>query len=81
MMARVRGVIAASSLLTSILKSSGETSTNTGLAPTKRMASAELIQVKGTVTTSSPGPMPSARSAISRLSVPLATVIACRTPV
>ena len=55
-------------------------STNTGRAPTWEITSAELIQVNGTVMTSSPGPTRSARRAISRLSVPLATVMQCRTP-
>ena len=55
-------------------------STNTGLGADERDASAVLMKVKGTVTTSSPGPMPRARRAISSESVPEATLRQCRTP-
>ena len=52
-------------------------STKTGLAPTSAIISAVAKNVKGTVMTSSPGPMSSAISAISRASVPLATPMQC----
>ena len=45
-------------------------STNTGVAPTWLMASAVAKKVKGVVITSSPGPMPRARRAMTRASVP-----------
>src|SRR5208283_945865 len=60
MIARVRGVIAASILAGSRLPVSGSTSTKTGVAPACRMAVAVAIKVIGVVMTSSPGPMPSA---------------------
>lgn len=55
-------------------------STNTGVAPTSEITSAVEMKVKGTVITSSPGPMPRAINAIWRESVPLETVRQCLTP-
>ncbi len=52
----MRGVIAASSLAGSIVWVARSTSTNTGFAPTSRMASPVAMKVLATVTTSSPGP-------------------------
>ncbi len=80
MIAFVRGVIAASSSAGSMLYVRGSMSTNTGFAPISAIISAVAKNVNGTVTTSSPGPMSSAISAISRASVPLATAMQCRAP-
>ncbi len=54
----------------SMLRVTGSTSTNTGLAPTRRMTLAVATQDSGVVMTSSPGPMPARRSAISSAAVP-----------
>src|SRR6185369_7378194 len=81
MIALVRGVIAASSLETSIFAVSSSTSTNTGLPPMSTIISAVAAKVNGVVTTSSPGLIPSAISAISRASVPEATARQCLAPV
>ena len=80
MIARVRGVIAASTWSGSMAKSSARTSTKTGLAPAWRMTLAVALNVKLTVMTSSPGPMPRPRRTASWATVPLAMKIACRTP-
>ena len=77
MMARVRGVIAASISDASMLQVSGSMSTNTGLPPSSTIISAVAAKVKGVVMTSSPGFRSSAISAISSASVPLATVMQC----
>ena len=69
----VCGVMAASSWLGSMVKVSGSTSTNTGRAPFRRMASPVAMKVLETVTTSSSGPTPNAFRARVRASVPLAT--------
>ena len=65
MMARVRGVIAASTCSRSMLRESSPTSTNTGRAPTRTMTFAVATKLSAGVMTSSPGPMPQASSAIS----------------
>ena len=65
MMARVRGVIAASTCSRSMLRESRPTSTNTGRAPTRMMTFAVATKLSAGVITSSPGPMPQASSAIS----------------
>jgi len=70
MMARVRGVMAASSLSRSILRVTGSISANTGVAPTSMMTLAVATHDTGVVMTSSPGPMPAMRSAISMVQVP-----------
>ena len=56
-----------------MLQVSGSTSTNTGFAPSSTIISAVATKVNGVVITSSPGLTPSAISAISSASVPLAT--------
>jgi hypothetical protein len=55
-------------------------STKTGVAPTRLMASAVAKKVKGVVITSSPGPTPRARRAMTKASVPEFTPMACFTP-
>ena len=57
-MARVFDVIAASILVTSILRVLGSQSTNTGVAPASQMASAVAKKVLDVVMISSPGPRP-----------------------
>jgi hypothetical protein len=59
---------------------SRSTSQKTGVAPVGGIASALAQNVKDGTTTSSPGPTPSARSAIVIASVPFATPIACFAP-
>ena len=81
MMARVRGVMRASTKEASRLQVPGSTSTNTGLPPSSTIISPVAANVKGLVMTSSPGFKSSAISAISSASVPLATVTQCRLPV
>ena len=80
MMARVRGVIAASSSDTSMSRVCGSTSTKRGRAPQRTMASAVAANVFATVITSSPAPTPMAPSASSSASVPLAQAIVSPTP-
>ena len=58
--ARVRGVIRASSLSGSRLRVLGSTSQKTRLAPRVEKALAVAIQLKGVVITSVPGPTPAA---------------------
>ena len=60
-----------------MLNVSGSMSTNTGVAPTLWIVPAVAKNVNGVVTTSSPRPMSSARSASSSASVPFAQPIAC----
>ena len=55
MIARVRGVIAASICDASMLQVSGSMSTNTGFAPSSTIISAVAAKVNGVVITSSPG--------------------------
>ncbi|MCY1202653.1 hypothetical protein D9M72_141450 [compost metagenome] len=81
MMALVRGVILASISETLMLQVSGSTSTKTGTAPSSTMTSAVATNVNEVVMTSSPAFTPSAISAISRASVPEATVTQCLAPV
>jgi len=54
----------------------GSMSAKTGAAPRRAIASAVAKKVYAVVTTSSPGPMPSACSPSSMASVPLATATA-----
>ena len=63
-----------------MLNVSGSTSAKTGVAPVKRTALAEATNEKDEVTTSSPGPMPSACRQRCRPAVPLETATAWRTP-
>src|SRR5215212_830167 len=58
----------------------GSTSHSTGVAPVRSMPATVGTQVFAWVITSSPGPTPSASSASSIASVPLATATACRLP-
>ena len=78
--ARVRAVTARSAKSGSRFMLSSSTSTNTGSAPTWLMASAVAKKVNGVVITSSPGPMPRARRAMTRASVPELQPTAWATP-
>src|SRR2546427_3642675 len=69
-MARVRGVMAASILVTSMLRVRGSISTNTGVAPASQIASAVAKNVLDTVMTSSPGPIPRPTKTSRSASVP-----------
>ena len=80
MMALVRGVIAASSLSRSMLRVPGSMSANTGVAPTSMMTLAVATQEIEVVITSSPGPMPAMRRAISMVQVPELKVRTGRPP-
>ena len=62
-MALVLSVMAAFSLVASISRVDGSTSTKTGRAPVSEIDSAVAKNVCETVTTSSPAPMPSPRRA------------------
>jgi hypothetical protein len=81
MIARVRGVIAASIRAASMFAVSSSTSTSTGFAPRSTIISAVAMKVNGVVMTSSPGSIPSPISAISSASVPDATLTQWRDPV
>jgi len=70
MTALVRGVMAASSLSRSMLRVTGSMSANTGVAPVSMTTLAVATHEIGVVITSSPGPMPAMRSAISMVQVP-----------
>ena len=70
MMARVRGVIAASIRSRSRLRVTGSISTNTGRAPTSRITLLVATHESGVVITSSPALTPAMRSAISIVHVP-----------
>lgn len=56
------------------------TSANTGVAPAVTTQEAEARKVRGVTTTSSPDPTPSALSATSNASVPLASAMAYGVP-
>ena len=71
--AAVRGVIAAPTVSGVTISVRASTSTNLGVAPASDTASAVATNVFVGTTTSSPCPMPSARSVSSIASVPLAT--------
>jgi hypothetical protein len=73
MMQRVFGVIAASTPSGVTRCVSGSTSTSTGVAPIQLTASAVAMNELVGTSTSSPGPMPRARSASEIASVPLET--------
>src|SRR6267143_6952676 len=79
-MARVRGVIAASTAAGSILNVPGSMSTNTGVPPALWIVPAVAKNVKGVVMTSSPGLSPSALSGRRSASVPLAHAMPCFAP-
>src|SRR5690606_20102919 len=78
-MQRVRSVSTEGTWETSIRYVSGSTSTKTGTAPTVLIASTVGAAGFDTVTTSSPGPMPSALSATTIAFVPLSTATQCGT--
>ena len=80
MIARVFGVIAASTLSRSMLRVTGSMSANTGVAPTSRITFAVATQEIGVVMTSSPAPMPAMRNAISIVQVPELKVRTGRPP-
>ncbi len=80
MMALVLSVIADSRRDAFMFIVDSSISTKTGLAPTSAIISAVEIQVYGTVITSSPGPIPKANNAISKVSVPLDAPTQCFTP-
>src|SRR5580698_105147 len=70
MTARVLCVTAFSSRSRSIVRVAESMSTKTGLAPTSRTTLLVATQERGVVITSSPGPTPAIRSAISIVQVP-----------
>ena len=76
-MARVRGVIAASTAVGSILNVPGSMSTKTGVPPALWIVPAVAKNVNGVVMTSSPERSPSALSGRSSASVPLAQAMPC----
>ena len=78
--ARVLEVTTCSTEAGSIVPASGSTSQSTGVAPARSMPETVGTHVFACVTTSSPGPMPSARSASSIASVPFAQPTACAFP-
>src|SRR4051794_27746889 len=80
-MARVRGESAPLNEPRSMVPASGSTSQRTGVAPVRAMAATVGTHVFACVTTSSPGPTPSALSASSIASVPLAQPTAWRAPI
>ena len=77
MIARVRGVMAASTAAVSMLNVPGSISTNTGVPPALWIVPAVAKNVNGVVITSSPGLSASALSGRSSASVPLAHATAC----
>jgi len=68
--AAVAGVTAASTRSRSMFRVAGSMSTKTGRAPTSRTTLLVATQESGVVMTSSPGPTPALRSAISIVQVP-----------
>ena len=77
----VRSVTAAGRLDGSRLKSASLMSAKQAVAPASRMEFKVATNVKGLVTTSSPGCSCSASSATTRAVVPLLTATACAAPV
>jgi len=78
--ALVRGVIAASTLSTSMFRFCGSISTSTGLAPTYSTQLVEATKLNGVVITSSPGPTPAASMAQCNPPVPDDTPTPWRRP-
>ena len=74
-MARVRWVSTFAIVAAVTLPLSASTSAKTGLAPSSMAQKAEATNERGVTTTSSPGPMPKARSASSSASEPLASAM------
>jgi hypothetical protein len=79
-MAFVFAVMAASRRVASSAKVSGSMSMRTALAPRRAMQVAVARKVYGVVTTSSPGPTPSAMRPTRIASVPEETPTACVEP-
>src|SRR6476646_8228970 len=80
MIARVRGVIAASTASGSRLKVRSSISANTGLARWNSTTLAEAMNENDEVITSSPGPIPSCAIQACRPAVPLEQATAWRVP-
>ena len=80
MITRVRSVHTSASDSMSTLKVPGSMSANRAVAPHSRIAFSVATNVNALVTTSSPGPTPSTRSAATSATVPLATATVCRVP-
>src|SRR5213596_2116308 len=80
MMARVRGVMAASTAAGSRLKVPGSMSTNTGVPPALWIVPAVAKKVNAGAMTSSPGSRSSAMRGRSNASVPLAHAMPCVAP-
>lgn len=78
--AAVRGVQAAATCSAVISSVRGSTSTRTGRAPVATTASTVAMKVLAGTITSSPEPMPSARSASSSAAVPSLTPTQWRVP-
>ena len=78
--APVRGPSASASRLGSMHLVSGSTSTSTGRAPVMLTASTVAMNVSAGVTTSRPGPTPSASSAMRSAFVPSLRPTQCRVP-
>ena len=76
----VRVLIRVATSSGSRLRDTGSMSANTGVAPTRAIASAVAKNVNAGQTTSSSRPIPSASSARTIASVPFATPTACGTP-
>ncbi len=76
----VFGVIAAAISWELMLNVFSSISTNTGVAPTIRIAFAVAMKLKGVVITSSPGARPWASRTVCKAVVPLEVAIACWTP-
>lgn len=80
MIARVRGVIAASTPSAVMFQVAGSQSTPTGTRPARTRAAAQLMIVKVGMTTSEPFSSPSAWTAMSSATEPLVTAMPCRRP-
>src|SRR5919201_1854585 len=78
--AAVRDVTAAAAAAGSMFSVTGSMSANTGRARSYSTALAEATKLNGLVTTSSPSPTPTARSARCNPAVPLETALAQRAP-
>jgi len=80
MIARVRGVTAASTWPGSMVSVPGTTSQNTGSAPAAIAAYGVAEKVSAGTITSSPPPIPRALSATSMVTVPLDITTPCLDP-
>ena len=79
-MARVRGVIAASTAARDKFIVPGSQSASTGVAPLCRIAFTVAQNVSGVVITSSPGPRPATTQAKCSPAVQEFTAVTCSTP-